>query len=206
MSLLNLLFEEEFSEDSEDFKAVVADASKDVEEKDKPAVKAMLKDVFTSNKKIGDILGISEAREARLYVDACKMYESGQYPQAESLFTLLYGFRPSSDKYLFALAASIHRQERYDEAMMYYFMYPSVKPEDPKGYYHAADCLRNLNRNEAAFESLGTALLYTHGRPEYEKLGDTIQEEMAALEAIIEKENSSKTSKKVNKKDSNKTD
>lgn len=182
MSFLDLIFKKEFSEDDEDFKAFVAKAEERAEEKDKPAIKAAVKEMLTTEKSITDILGLEEGQEAKLYVDACKLYEAGQFSEAEALFTALYAMQPSKAKYSFGLAAAIHRQERYDEALMYYYASSGCAPEDPKAFYHAADCLRHLDMKDAAYSSLDTAMLYACDKPEYYDLMGMIDEEMIQLE------------------------
>ncbi len=105
-----------------------------------------------------EAMGLKPESLERLYNNALKQYQAGQFVEAAKalrVFTLLC---PTEFKFVFALAACNHRAQDYAAALAGYHAATIANPLEPLPYYHAADCLAKLGFPDAAAESLRIAI------------------------------------------------
>lgn len=92
-----------------------------------------------------------------LYILAFSAYQSGQFEQAAQYFSSFTFQFPQEVRAWKGLAASSQMLADFPQAIYAWAAAALLDPEDTTLYFHAAECLKSLNRNEEALEALAQA-------------------------------------------------
>lgn len=122
------------------------------EEHMKIASKKILKKMQKEGKTLAQALDMSENLLEEIYQLGYTYYNQGKYKEAVSLFYLLVGTSPSSFKYVFALAATFHQMEDFQDASIGFALAFRLDRTNPLPVYYAADCLLKQNATQEAKE------------------------------------------------------
>lgn len=117
-------------------------------------------------------LGYSDARMDAIYAQAYRLYNSGKYDEACSLFRLLVVLDSTDSKYSLGLAACLHMMKAYPEAVQVYTICGMIDSNNPIPHFHASDCFIHMNDQASALLSLRLAVDRAGDKPEYQVLKD----------------------------------
>lgn len=126
-------------------------------------------------------MGLPEELLDKFYEHAYHQYENGLYVQAGNIFTFLYFMHPNRFDYAFARASALHQQKQYDQALMCYNIAAAIETNNPKPYYHMADCYEQQGKPLSAYQTLSTAYMYA-AMPGKNPFADRIYDELKQLE------------------------
>lgn len=101
-----------------------------------------------------DALGLTDAQIEGLYGQAYRLYNTGRYTDAKSIFRMLVTLNPLEGKYHMGTAACLHMEKKYESAIGMYMLTSTMDATNPIPMYHTADCYINLNELEAAVYAL----------------------------------------------------
>ncbi|WP_432692657.1 SycD/LcrH family type III secretion system chaperone [Morganella morganii] len=106
----------------------------------------------------------------KIYAVACDFYESGKYPDAESLFQVLCMLNHYDSRFFLALGACRQQQARYHQALETYSYASLMSPSDPAFPFHAGECLLHLKEFSSAIQAFTSAELLAKTRPGHDVL------------------------------------
>lgn len=126
----------------------------------------MMHEVLIENKTPMEGLKIDKDTIDILYAHAYQLYNSGKYKQAEIVFIFLSFMDPSSVPIRLGIAASMHKNKEYREAIDAYQAIVPMDPYNPMPLFHAADCWLELNEPLEAAGCLHVARAQAWKNPE----------------------------------------
>jgi type III secretion system low calcium response chaperone LcrH/SycD len=92
-----------------------------------------------------------------LYRQAYDHYESGQYLEAETLFSRLLLEQPLEPLFWQGFAATQQMESKFNEALMSWALLAHLKPEDPEPHLQAGKCYTALRQNHDASKAFQLA-------------------------------------------------
>lgn len=105
-----------------------------------------------------DAMGVSTETMEAFYGYAYRLYESGNYADAQRIFQYLINLNAGDSKYSLGLGACFHMQGKYQAAIEAYMLCAFFDPESPIPYYHIADCYIKMNNPYGALIALNDAI------------------------------------------------
>lgn len=112
---------------------------------------------FVDSGKKGQLPSLSTGAITCLYASAYEFYANGKYETAYHYFHILTVLEPYAKRNWMGLAATLHAQKNYKEAVEGYGMAAILDVNDPYPSFHAAECLFFLNEIEKGFEAIDAA-------------------------------------------------
>lgn len=105
-----------------------------------------------------DAMGVSDQTMEAFYGYAYRLYESGNYADAQRIFQYLINLNAGESKYALGLGACFHMQGKYQTAIEAYMLCAFFDPESPIPYYHIADCYIKMENPYGALIALNDAI------------------------------------------------
>lgn len=137
--------------------------------------------VLNDGKTIREAINIPKIACEGLYAKAYQLYNQGLYEEATRLFRLLTAIDGLDFNYAFGLAASLHAQEEYFEAIAIYTYAAHLDIKNPLPHFHMTDCFMKQEDYLSASISIGMVTLNQQIDPKYEE----IKKSAVELEKII---------------------
>lgn len=122
-----------------------------------------------------DAMGMNSSMVEGIYGHAYRMYNSGQYKEASTLFRLLVMLDPTEPKYMLGMGACQHMAKEYSGAITTYMMVGMIDPANPIPHYHASDCYAKLGVIAASIEELKQTIELCGDQPQYAMIKDRAQ-------------------------------
>lgn len=116
----------------------------------KQALEGVMKNIFSKGMVPREAMGLSPAAVENIYGHAYRLYNAGQYKEAQHLFRLLVMLDPAESKFILGSAACFHMQKDYVSASTTYSLASVADAETPVPHYHAADCYLKMGLVGAA--------------------------------------------------------
>lgn len=126
-----------------------------------------------------EALGMPDELMEVAYQYAYNLFQSGKYPEALPIFTVLHQLDPLEARYLFAVAATHHQLKDYLEAAAHYMIYKYLDPLNPVVSYHLYDCYMQAGYQETALYMLQEAIILCARDARYRELEGKARLEMA---------------------------
>lgn len=138
-------------------------------------------------KPLSKALGMTPEMLEYLYSYGYRLYNSGNYKNAAIIFAFLTTIFPDKSKYYLALAASLHMQSKFQEAVNMYMEAFYLDMKDPLPFYHISDCYIKMNKPEYAAFALGMVINQASDKPEYAKIKERAELAQNSLGKELEK-------------------
>lgn len=116
-----------------------------------------------------------------LYAYAYKLFLAGKFSDAEQVYRLLMYLNPVDARYPHALAATLHKEKKFQESLSNYIVAAYLSPEDPMPLYHASDCCIQLNDPFSALTMLSMAVDRAGDKKEFSLLKQRAELSMDSL-------------------------
>jgi type III secretion system low calcium response chaperone LcrH/SycD len=156
------------------FNSKIDDVVKDLNTKIKGDMKqtlTMLTDrVFNKGMRPKVALNLSDNVMEGIYTHAYNFYNRGLYKEAIHIFRLLTLLDPLETKFLIGLAACLHMQKKYEQALQIYLMAGFMKPANPIPFYHASDCYIHMDAPMEAVFVLEKAVEEAGDQPAFQAI------------------------------------
>lgn len=121
-----------------------------------------------------EIYGITDdAMLGEMYDQAYRLYSAGNFYNASTLFRILVEINPLKQEYIMGLASCFHMMKQYGPAVKIYHIAGVLDPHSPLPFYHAADCLMQLDDPVTAISFLEMAVERSSSNKEYQTLKET---------------------------------
>lgn len=121
-----------------------------------------------------ELYGIKDdAMLDEMYDQAYRLYNTGSFYNASTMFRILMGINPLKQEYVMGLASCFHMMKQYQPAMKIYQIAGVLDPYSPLPFYHAADCLMQLDDPITALSFLEMAVERSSSNEEYQTLKET---------------------------------
>lgn len=117
-----------------------------------------------------DAIGFDETTIEAIYTHGYRLYNSQKYGEAFTVFRTLMLLNPVEKKYLFGMAACMHRLQEYEAAVRGYLINAIFDPQNPIIYFHVADCYAHLGALELAQSALEDVIRIAQDQPQYQVL------------------------------------
>lgn len=141
----------------------------------KKAVKNVMTNVFDRGMLPKDAMGMSDSLVEGIYGHAYRLYNAGQYQEAQNLFRLLVMLNATEAKYILGSAACYHMTKDYANAAATYAIVSMADPNTPIPHYHAADCYLKMDLLGAAMNELESAVQLCGDKAPYALIRDRAQ-------------------------------
>jgi len=119
-----------------------------------------------------DILAVSDEKAESVYAQAYRLYNTGRYWDAITVFRYLIMLDAYQAKYTLGIAACYHMLKEYQAAAETYFLCSVLDPTSPIPAFHASDCYLQLTDKASALIFLDIAIKKAGNKPEYKILKD----------------------------------
>jgi type III secretion system low calcium response chaperone LcrH/SycD len=147
------------------------------------ALEGVMKNIFQRGMLPRDALGLSASAVENIYGHAYRLYNAGQYNEAQNLFRLLVMLDPGESKFLLGSAACFHMQKEYATASATYALVSVADPETPIPHYHAADCYLKMGLVGAAAIELKATIECCGEKPPYAMIRDRARMMLSRIES-----------------------
>lgn len=115
-------------------------------------------------------MGFDNRFVGMLYSYAYKLFQSGKFSDAEQVYRLLMCLNPLDARYPHALAATLHKEKKFQESLNNYIVAAYLAPDDPMPLYHASDCCMQMNDPYSALTMLSMVIDRVGERKEFNLL------------------------------------
>lgn len=96
----------------------------------------------------------------KIYLHACELHRSGQYPEAQAHYTRLLEHFPESSSLHYNMGLLLYDQEKYSESLDHYLQALEASDDDPDLLFNLGLCLKKCGKvNEAILVYEGLAKL-----------------------------------------------
>lgn len=129
----------------------------------------MLK-IFDKKMKPQEVLGFNDEMIEHMYCYGFRLYNNGNYRQANAVFQGLHALAPDETRFLLALAASYHRIHDYGHAAQFYYELAAKDLEDPLPFYYMYDCYYKTGFLSDAGIALAQVIERCGDKPMYSKI------------------------------------
>lgn len=133
-------------------------------EQDVDLHREMLRKIFIEGIPAGEAMKLSKEFLEFVYAHAGNMFNAGKYEDAAQIYRFLRIYSPSDNRFAMALAACLHRQKKYKEAVDMYMLTYLLDKESFVPLYHMSDCFIQMNQPGAASIILQNVLKLIEGR------------------------------------------
>jgi type III secretion system low calcium response chaperone LcrH/SycD len=148
----------------------------------KQAVEGVIRNIFDQGMLPKEAMGISDTVMEGIYGHAYRMYNAGQYRDAQSIFRILTMLNPLESKYAMGSGACLHMMKDYKTAAAIYTITSSIDPKNPVPHYHASDCYLKMSLIGAAMNELKTTIELCGDQPVYAIVRDRSKMMLERLE------------------------
>lgn len=135
-------------------------------EKEKKMQVDALSEVFLKGKPAEEAMGLDDDIMQVIYSQAYKLYNSGNFNEANQYFKFLSLLDPTPKNFL-GLAASFHQLKDYDNAIQTYFSCAYMEPDNPVPYFYIYDCYEKLNNPFGVMMALNGCIVTCGLEPKY---------------------------------------
>jgi len=132
-----------------------------------------------------DFTGLTDESMEVIYAVGHQKYQSGNYSEAETIFTMLTVLNHFEEKFWKALAASRAMQGKHEEALPAYGMLGLLQPEDHVTPFQCAKSFLAVGKQEEAMAALRSCLANSETRTDL----DSMRTEASLMLSNLEKEN-----------------
>lgn len=160
------------SEESQIRKAVEKLSEGKVFEESRDSMQKVFENILQKGMTPKAAMGVSDAQMDGYYALAYRLYNSGKFEQASSVFRLLVVLDSSDPKYALGLAACLHMLKAYADAAKIYTICSYLDPNNPIPQFHASDCYLQMRDSVSALLALELAVKRAGNKPEYQVLKD----------------------------------
>lgn len=117
-----------------------------------------------------DALGFDDATVEAIYGHGYRLYNAQKYKEAFTIFRTLLLIHPVEKKYLYSMAACLHRLHEYVDAIKAYLVSSVFDAENPVIFFHLADCYAHLDALPFAEGALEDVLRLSQDKAPYQVL------------------------------------
>lgn len=117
-----------------------------------------------------DAMGFDDNTIEAIYSHGYRLYNAEKYGEAFTIFRTLMMLNPVEKKYLFGMAACLHRLHEYADAIKAYLINSVFDPENPVIFFHVADCYAHLGAMPFAQSALEDVLRLSQDKPAFQVL------------------------------------
>lgn len=158
----------------DEMKNVMAKYAGKLSPKDTELFQDVLNKVMIEGYSVNEALGIPKDFLEGIYEHGYRLYQSGHFEQALSVFRFLKEFDGTDPRFYFSIAATLHQMKQFEEAAGNYFIYVNLEHNNPLGYYHMSDCFEKLGKTQLASGCLYLASKIAEKIPKYQSLKNKI--------------------------------
>lgn len=155
--------------------SVVKDLNTKIQGDMKKTLTMLTDRVFNKGMRPKVALNLSENVMEGIYTHAYNFYNRGLYNESIHIFRLLTLLDPLETKFLIGLAACLHMQKKYEQALQIYLMAGFMRPANPIPFYHASDCYIHMNATQEAIFVLEKAIEEAGTQPQFQALVERSQ-------------------------------
>jgi type III secretion system low calcium response chaperone LcrH/SycD len=91
-----------------------------------------------------EAMGFDDTTIEAIYSCGYRLYNAERYAEAFNVFRTLMVLNPTEKKYLFAIAACLHRLRDYENAVKAYLISAVFDAQNPIIFFHVADCYAHI--------------------------------------------------------------
>lgn len=117
-----------------------------------------------------DAMGFDDATIEAIYSHGYRLYNAEKFNEAFTVFRMLMLLNPVEKKYLFGLAACLHRMKEYEDAVKAYLLNAIYDSKNPVIYFHVADCYARLGVLPLAQNALEDVVRLSADQPSFKVL------------------------------------
>lgn len=119
---------------------------------------AKILDLLQPHKKnLQEVKDLNRDEKTELYRTGSALYSSGEYRKASYLFSYLVLSDPLASCSWYGLASCKQLLEEYIAAIEAWNVVCKLQPQDPLGYFHAAECYLSIQEKKEALQKLDKA-------------------------------------------------
>ncbi len=107
---------------------------------------------------LGEAMNIEPDEYEALYAVAHASYQAARYQEAADSFGTLVSFDPYQTRFLQGFASALQMLGRYENAIVYFSLASTLDPDDPRPYFHIAQCMLGRRMPDQALEALEMAI------------------------------------------------
>jgi len=127
----------------------------------------LIDDYIESGKPLKDLLQISDNTIEIIYTSAYTLYQNARYDEAIRQFYFLTLLTPWAAKFHMGVAACLHHQKNYPDAIRIYILVIALDPTNPFPHFYLHDCQLELGFIPAAKASLRQVISLGIEKPQY---------------------------------------
>lgn len=139
---------------------------------EKEKARAVIKEVYVEGHTPGQAMNISKAILDWSYMNAYKLYQTGNFKEAIPTFRVLQWLDPTRFEFTFGLAACYQMIKDYENAIIWYLKLSARFPENPLPLFHAADCFKNKKLHSVCYATLQEVIRICGNDPRYSKIAE----------------------------------
>lgn len=132
----------------------------------------VLEEVCINGKTPGNVMNISKAILDWSYMNAYKLYQTGNFKDAVPTFRVLVWLDPTRFEFAFGLAACYQMLKDYENAIICYMKLSARFPDNPLPMFHAADCFKKKNLHSVCYAALQEVIRICGNDPRYSKIAE----------------------------------
>lgn len=189
--------EERIKVSDEQLAKVVEEVTEGASKEAAKSVDKFIDAVFVKGFAPMDALGLKPEMIEGLYGQAYRLYNTGNYREAMSLFRLLLLLNVTEPKYAMGLASSMHMMKHYEPATQMYAICAILDPNNPVPHYHASDCWVKIGDPASALISLELAVERAGDDPQYKQMKDRCNMTIKKLKEELEKQGAFKSKEEL---------
>lgn len=137
---------------------------------------------------LGQALAVDSDEYEALYAVAHAAYQAARYQEAADTFGMLVSLSPYQTRFLQAYATSLQMLGRYEDAIVYFSLASMLDLDDPRPFFHIAQCMLARRMPEQALEALDQALPRTEGLPALQARAQALRDLIAGRSASAHQE------------------
>lgn len=107
---------------------------------------------------LGQVMEVEADEYEALYAVAHAALQAARYQEAADTFGMLVSLNPYQTRFLQAYATSLQMLGRYEDAIVYFSLASMLDLDDPRPFFHIAQCMLARRMPEQALEALDQAL------------------------------------------------
>jgi len=129
-----------------------------------------ISDKLKEGQTLEQAIGCRKATLANIYALAYAKYQQGHYQDAIDLFQYLLILNHERYEYALGLAAAFQALGNFEGAASTYLYCAVLEPSDPVPFFHGAECMRQIGRDDLARDGWRNAISAAQEREEYAEL------------------------------------
>lgn len=122
------------------------------------ALRVRLGEFILQGGTLGQVMEVEADEYEALYAVAHAALQAARYQEAADTFGMLVSLNPYQTRFLQAYATALQMLGRYEDAIVYFSLASMLDLDDPRPFFHIAQCMLARRMPEQALEALDQAL------------------------------------------------